>query len=443
MADIFKHIKKKVADVFGRQMADKAEAIADKLMARQILQKAGDDIDKLVNMLLKEVPEAWLRRNQLKEEIINEFIHDIKTGEEANLERAIRRTFGEYNQPQNLHQLAGSIAKDIDRLQGFTQRTEEEIRELAKQIPFNTLKDPRRFAVWARENQVARNDAYSLLMWSNSIKDFLGGVDVEGDVAYDDVHQAYELAQTNSIILHRVNYLLHEQMLQVYDMLEGDKRFKFMVKKNCKLAEECWTKYERPRQKNMEYSAWCLFMDNMRVVADTLQPRLQRVYETARDRMIFLGLKDIELRSRIVVALTVGKVQHHSFLHFFDDFKRDTHCDFRRIFTQDDLSPMTRCFADMVQALGIAVKNDKHGLPTLQDFDIDQSVRAGWAWGDFMRDLRDVDLMDDAARRAIDLNPKAQQEYHEVLRQEDEKREQQERTEMTERLGEKFKVRRA
>lgn len=354
----------------------------------------------------------------------------------------IRRQFTPAKQSP-LMQLAGSIAQDIDKLQGFPQRTEEEITELGKHIPFNTLKDPARFAKWARENQVARNDAYSILMWSNSIRDFLSGVDVEGDVAYDDVHQAYELAQTNSIILHRVNYLLHEQMLQVYDMLEGDKRFKFMVKKNCKLAEECWTKYERPRQKNMEYSAWCLFMDNMRVVADTLQPRLQRVYETARDRMIFLGLKDIELRSRIVVVLTVGKVQHHSFLHFFKDFKRDTHCDFQRLFVKDDLTPMTRYFADMTKALGIAVCNDQHGMPSLADFDIDQSVRAGWAWADFMRDLRDVDLMDDAARHAIDLNPKAQQEYHEVLRQEDEKREQQERTEMTERLGEKFKVRRA
>ncbi len=440
MANIFNRIKKDVDKIFGQELVDKAEAAADQMLANKIEHGVGKNLDELVDLMVKDVPEAWTRKKQLKQEIINEFINKAKTGEEPNLERAIRRTFGEYEQPQDMRQLAGSIAHDIDALQGFPQRTEEEITELGKHIPFNTLKDPARFAKWARENHVARNDAYSLLAWSNSIKDFLGGVDVEDDVAYDDVHRAYELAQTNSIILHRVNYLLHEQMIAVYDLLENDRRFKFMVKKNYKLAEDCWERYERPRQKKMERAAWCLLQDNMRLAVDTLQPRLQKVYETARDRMIFFGMKDIELRSRIVVALTVGKVQHHSFLHFFDDFKRDTHCDFRRLFTQDDLSPMTRCFADMVQALGIAVKNDKHGLPTLQDFDIDQSVRAGWAWGDFMRDLRDVELMDDAARRAIDLNPVAQQEYHEVLRQEEQKRQQQERTEMTERLGEKFKV---
>ena len=342
--------------------------------------------------------------------------------------------------PKTLDQVAMAIADGLMKLAQYPDRTEAEVEQLAAQMSFLTLKDPAKFARWAEENRVSLADAFSLLGWANSIKDFLVGVDVDGDPCYDDVHKAYSLAHTNSILLHRVNYLLHEQVVAVYELLEKDKRFKFMVKKHYQQAEDCWERYNRPRQRYIERAAWCTLQDHLRLSADALQPRLQRVYVAARDRMIFLGLKDVELRSRIVVALTVGKVQHLSFQHFFDDFKRETHCDFRRIFAQDDITPMTRCFADMVQALGIAVKNDSHGMPTLVDFDIEQSVRTGWAWSDFMRDLRDLDLMDDAARRAIDLNPQVQKDYYAVLHEAEEEHRRQVYQEMSERLQQKFKV---
>jgi hypothetical protein len=281
-----------------------------------------------------------------------------------------------------------------------------------------------------------------MLRWADAMRDFLKDVDPVGDVTYDEVQRMADHAQSQSIILLRVNYLLHEQMLIVYDLLQNDRknRLRFMARKHYLQAEDMWDKYERPRQKAVEKTAWCTLQDHLRLAADVLQPRLQRVYEAARDRMIFLRLPDIELRSRIVVALTVAKVQALSFRQFFDDFKREGHCDLRRLYRHDDLTPMTQAFAAMVQALGIRTTTDKHGLPALADFDIDSSVRTGWAWQAFMNDLRDDDLMDDAARRAISLSPKIQQDYYAVLHEEEERLQREQQEAMADKLSGCFKV---
>lgn len=346
------------------------------------------------------------------------------------------------NNTMTLNGMAHAIANDMQSLWQYPDRTPEEVELLGKHIPFRILKDPTQFVPWAHANQVSLRDGYSLLEWAGLMKDFLAGVDPVGDVTYDEVYQAAELAQTQSILLHRINKVLHEQILMVYDLLENERkpRLRFMAKKHYLRAEQLWEAYERPRQKAVERTAWSTLQDHLRLAADVLQPRLQRVYEAARDRMIYLGIKDIELRSRIVVALTVGKVQHLSFQHFFDDFKRDLHCDLRRLYVDDDLTAMTRSFADMVQALGISVTKDKYGLPSLADFDIDNSVRTGWAWKSFMQDLRDTDLMDETAKHAIDLNPKVQQDYYAVLQKEQERLQQAEQAEMACKLAERFKV---
>ena len=341
-----------------------------------------------------------------------------------------------------LQGMAQAIANDMQVLRQYQDRTPEEVELLGKHIPFRILKDPTQFVSWAHANQVSLRDGYSLLAWAGQRKKLLSGVDPVGDVTYDEVQHAAILAQTQSILLHRINKVLHEQMLIVYDLLENERksRLRFMAKKYYLRAEQLWGAYEKPRQRKCERTAWSTLQDHLRLAADVLQPRLQRVYEAARDRMIYLGVKDIELRSRIVVALTVGKVQHLSFKQFFDDFKRDLHCDLRQFYAADDLTAMTRAFADMVQALGIAVTKDKNGQPVLADFDIDSSVRTGWAWQSFMQDLRDVDLMDETAKHAIDLNPKAQQDYYAVLQDEQERLQQQEQAEMAAQLAEKFKV---
>jgi hypothetical protein len=82
------------------------------------------------------------------------------------------------------------------------------------------------------------------------------------------------------------------------------------------------------------------------------------------------------------------------------------------------------------------VQTDKYGYPEIADMNLDNSTRFGWAWDDFMEDLRDDELMDKSALKAISFNPTVEAEYRKTLEEDNQK----ELDDSLEKLGEKFKV---
>ena len=96
MANPYNRIKQKTAEIFGQQIVDKADAMTHQVMADMLTKEIGKDVDKLVDAMVAKTPEALLYRDRLRHEIINEFVNEAKTGEEPNLERAVRRAIEEY-----------------------------------------------------------------------------------------------------------------------------------------------------------------------------------------------------------------------------------------------------------------------------------------------------------------------------------------------------------
>ena len=256
------------------------------------------------------------------------------------------------------------------------------------------------------------------------------------DMTFGELCDFFERAQVQFIIIHRCNYLLHNLMIEVYDLLDKEKRLRFMVKKNHLKAEEIWDGYEKPRFRSMSIETRSTFQDLMRIVKDILQPRLDKVYESIRDYMIRLGWRDVELKARIEEVFLVGKVARHIFMAFFKEFEDACGADFSKCFALSDLREMVKCFAMMAESLGIKTCNDKFGLPDIKGFDCDANVRVKWAWNDFIRDLQDNDLMDESALRAIELNPKTKEDYERMLAEDNQKQ----MDDGIEKLSEKFKV---
>lgn len=256
------------------------------------------------------------------------------------------------------------------------------------------------------------------------------------DMTFGELHDFYERAQVQFIVIHRVNYLLHYLMIEVYGLLDKEERLKFMVKKHSKKAEEVWNGYESPRFKSMTIEAWSTFHDHMKITKDILQPRLNNVYEKIRDYMIRLGWRDVELKAKIEVVFLVGKVARHSFRAFFKEFEDASGADFSKCFENSDLQQMVKYFAMMSESLGIKTEADKLGLPDIKGFDCDANVRVKWAWSDFIKDLQDNDLMDESALRAIELNPKMKADYERLLEEDDQKQ----LDDGLDKLSEKFKV---
>ena len=318
---------------------------------------------------------------------------------------------------------------------------EDELTEKVKSLPVNLIRNENRLAEMMKKEGLNKIELAALLTFVAVARpDFrLIKVKADSEITFGKLCETYELAQTQFIIIHRCNYILHEAMITVYDILERDKRLRFTVKKFSQEAEKQWHNYEEPRRKNCGKSAWYTLQDHLRIANDFLSPKLEKVYESLRNYMISLGWRDVETKARIEVVLLLAKVAHHSFNAFFKEFEDHTDCDFSKCFANSDLSTMVSYFAKMSDALGIKTAKDKYGIPDLKDIITDKSVRVQWAWDDFIKDLQDNDLMDESALRAIELNPETAADYHRQLEEE----EQQKIEASVDKLSEKFKVKKS
>lgn len=318
--------------------------------------------------------------------------------------------------------------------------SEEELTEIARSIPLSVLKDNSKMESWYKENGYNEVELAAILtVVATSMPDFrLISVKPDTEQTFGELYDFYERAQVQFIVIHRVNYLLHYLMFEVYELLIKEKRLKFMVKKNKQKAEELWDGYESPRFKSMTIEAWSTFHDHMRITKNILQPRLDKVYEAIRDYMIWLGWRDVELKARIEIVFLVGKVAYHSFRAFFKEFEDASGADFSKCFESSDLQQMVEYFAKMAESLGFKTETDKFGLPDINGFN-PIPIRVKWAWNNFIRDLQDNDLMDESALRAIELNPKTKADYERQLAEDAQKQ----LDDGIDKLSEKFKVTRS
>ena len=315
---------------------------------------------------------------------------------------------------------------------------EEELQKVVRAIPVATLKNEKKLEAYFKEQGWNKIELAAVLtVVLTAVPDFrkitLSG---ENEITFGEFYDYHERAQVQFIIIHRVNYIMHQAMITVYDLLEKNGSLKFMVKKNHLEAEKVWRAYEEPRRKQMEKEAWYTMQDHLRISYDILSPRLEKVYETIRDYMIRLGWKNIEVKARIETALLVAKVAKHSFRAFFKEFEESCGCDFSKGFEYADLYLMVKYFSQMSESLGFVMTKDRFGLPDIDNFDCDANQRVKWAWQDFIKDLQDNDLMDESALRAINLNPKVAEDYHKLIAEE----EQQQMDKSVDKLSEKFKV---
>jgi len=316
--------------------------------------------------------------------------------------------------------------------------SEEELLEIVRKIPLSVLKDNSKMESWYKENGYNKVELAAILtVVGTSMPDFrLISVKPDTELTFGELRDFYKLAQVQFIVIHRVNYLMHKLMIEVYNLLYKEKRLRFMVKKNSQKAEDFWDGYDKPRSHSKSEDAWQTFHDHMRITKDILQPKLDKVYEAIRDYMIRLGWRDIEVKARVEIVFLLGKVARHSFRAFFKEFEDASGADFSKCFESSDLQQMVKYFAMMAESLGIKTEADKFGLPGIKGFDCDANVRVEWAWSDFIKDLQDNDLMDESALRAIELNPKTKEDYERILEEDAQK----ELDEGIDKLSEKFKV---
>lgn len=313
-----------------------------------------------------------------------------------------------------------------------------EMKAMSDVVPVKVLLDNKLMATYATEHkltpvQVAQIITYTTLRFpEHRILD----IDQSSELTFGELFEFYERARLNFIIIRRVNFLVHQSMINVYDLLEKENRLRFAVKKHSKDAEKVWDAYDKALRKQMENDAWCALQDHFVVMESMLESRIEKIYTTIRDHMIQGGVQDIEVKGRIELALLMVKCARHSFVGFFKEFKDACGADFSKCFELADMTLMTKSFIRMVEALGIKVETDKFGLFDIAGMNTSKSPRITWAWDDFIDALRNDELMDEAALKAIGYNPTVEEEYRKALEEETQK----ELEIGIDKLSEKFKV---
>ena len=315
---------------------------------------------------------------------------------------------------------------------------EAEIKALSDVIPVNVLLDTKKLATYAMEHKLTPTEIGHIITYTALRFPELRIIGIAKDncITFGELYEYYERARVNFIIIHRVNFLVHQAMINVYDLLEKEKRLRFGAKKHSNDAEKTWKTYEDTHRQQMPKDAWYALQDHFVVTEDMLSDRIEKVYTTLRDHMIRLGWRDVELKGRIELAFLVSKCARHSMNAYLKEFLDACGVDFGKCFAYADIGVMTKNFVRMAEALGIKVQNDKYGYPELADIDLDNSTRVVLAWNDFMEDLRDDELMDKSASKALSFNPTVEANYQKALEEDNQK----ELNDSLEKLGEKFKV---
>ena len=328
------------------------------------------------------------------------------------------------------------LAKIMGELKKRQDHTQDELDSIGRNIPIRVMQDGKALGKYCMEKNLSFKDSFIILAWVVSQFSFLSDIKVSNDVTYDEACKYYETARVNTIVIHRLNNIMHDAMTNVYDILEREKKMRFAVKREMNNAEKVWNTYIGEHRRSIERSAYYTMLDHLRLASDAVSPYIEKVYEAIRDYMIRLGMRDVEIKARCQVAMLLMKVNGHSFKAFFRDFERESGVDYSKCYNFNNLSAMCGHFVSMCNAIGIKTAKDKYGYDIIDGFDPENNQRFLWAWDDFIKILRDDELMDETAKKAIALNPDIEKEYLHVLNEENEK----EVSAELEKLGEKYKI---
>ena len=264
-------------------------------------------------------------------------------------------------------------------------------------------------------------------------------------------------ARRRFIEQHVINYAAYRVIVDFHDWLID----KNLIPRFSK-AEGYWRKlkrafdeYEAANTGNLEMSVRSTFHDYMRLSYDNISDALERMEMAVRDyliqhraKMVDAGQKDdVAMLQKVIPCMALLQSMTHSYRDFFADIITTHGGDFSMAFRYADLTKMQQNFINLCEVQGLMFCKDKHGQPDLMGVDIGSSARVKGIWNNILATLKNSKLADNTAERAINLNPKAQQEYRAIFeeqenlrRQAEEEKKQREMEEGFKALEEKYKV---
>lgn len=217
----------------------------------------------------------------------------------------------------------------------------------------------------------------------------------------DEVKKMHEEAQDRFHMVHILIAMANTEALKAIDMIEDKGLRKQMLKKYLNEYERQYGLYTSCMMRHMSKEIWALLQDYAVAAHKSIEYQCQLMRQACYNYLKQLGVKDASLLAQCEVAFLLWQIESETFDAFFDSYRSVCGVDFRKDYQYADLRKCRSAWSTVIDYLSKDV----------QHLDFGENKRCVGAWNDLKETIDNEDFFDNAAGKALKLNPKIYEKY--------------------------------
>ena len=218
-----------------------------------------------------------------------------------------------------------------------------------------------------------------------------------------EIKEYYNEAVDRFSIIHVLIAMAYTEALKVTDFIDDNGMRKQMIKKILKPYDERYGAYHEHLRETMKPEAIVLLQDYSRVAWAKAEKKATLLRQACYNHLKNYGLdiEDCKLFAQCEVALLLWTITVETHELFFKSYKQLCGVDFSKDFAYAD---MTMCHIKWEQ-LTLELAKKAKGI------NFNDSLRCRNAWADLKAEIDREDFFNEAAKGALNLNPRILEKY--------------------------------
>lgn len=244
--------------------------------------------------------------------------------------------------------------------------------------------------------------------------------------------KAFENCLTHTNIFHILNYMMYEEYIKTADMIDEAGLRRHNIKRAMRECERVYDAYTSYMSDNLVKEKYYLCQDYGRTAYTATEPKLQYLFIAACNLFLKKRMPRARLLAQCVCTAYLLETLHDTWRRFFRTYRDLCGVDFSETFRYANMDEFRRNFKTVYETLFIQSTQDEIRLAD------DAGCKAAMAA--LHNHLDDENYLDDAAIKAIRLNPKIYDEYRKEIEQIERNKTRGERDNIADTLAERYKV---
>lgn len=246
--------------------------------------------------------------------------------------------------------------------------------------------------------------------------------------------EIYERCIAHFNIFHVLNYMMYEEYLKTYDLIEEQHLNRFMVKKGLKKCNAIFDRYTTFMTDHLPKDKWYLNQDYARIAYEEMEPKFTFLYVAACNLLNKKKAVYPQIMSHSICVLFLLEIIEGTWELFFKSYYEASGVNYSKEF---EYASMGEFYREYVKVHNELFKASKESIYLMDDPACKNAIMA------LKNHINNQGSFDDAALRAINLNPKACEDYKEAVAEFEREEEEKNNEDIAEILSQKFKVKKS